>query len=164
MNYAKEILEHCEKVMSLDLKTKSRDRVKVYTRFVYYKICKENIKRISLVSIGKEVKRDHATVMHGLREFDKLKNYPDFYDIYKKCKRNAPMFIEGKLTPQEREIKYLYSNKARLEKQVEVLKKQINGDFEYEEINKLTKEYPKEVVENFIDTRLKTFLLMNSLT
>jgi|DEB0MinimDraft_10_1074344.scaffolds.fasta_scaffold00389_11 hypothetical protein len=63
----KQIIETAHNV---DLSDKSRRRHIVYLRFIYFKICREMFPGASLDSIGKSVNRNHATVIHALRNFD----------------------------------------------------------------------------------------------
>lgn len=53
------------------LNSKTRKREIVYTRSVYFKLCKLHTQQ-SLAAIGKPVGRDHATVLHGIRLFDNV--------------------------------------------------------------------------------------------
>jgi hypothetical protein len=89
----------------LDLSVKNRKRLVADVRFCYFKSCKNNLSRnVSLSSIGKLVKRDHATVLHGLKQYDN--NYGKDYflanDIYEevekkiyKIKHNLVFLQEG---------------------------------------------------------------------
>lgn len=70
-----------------DISKKNRKRHFVEARFVYMHICKKHFKNISLQSIGSVVKRDHSTVIHGLKEFEKLfnQNTESLIYLYKRC-------------------------------------------------------------------------------
>jgi len=57
-----------------DLKIKSRQRDYVNARFLYFKIA-HNVCRTSLTKIAQVVDRDHATVIHGIKQFDNLVKY-----------------------------------------------------------------------------------------
>lgn len=63
------------------LKNGDRKREVVDARFVYYRRAKEKT-RHSLVEIGKLVHKDHATVLHGIRE---AKQTREVDKLYKKC-------------------------------------------------------------------------------
>ena len=57
-----------------DIKIKSRQRDYVNARFLYFKIA-HNVCRTSLTKIAQVVDRDHATVIHGIKQFDNLVKY-----------------------------------------------------------------------------------------
>ena len=74
----------------LDISIKSRKRDLVDLRFTYFAICKalsKELKKPSLERIGKEVDRDHASVIYGLKEFEHLYGKAGFSgnDIYSAC-------------------------------------------------------------------------------
>ncbi len=84
-----------------DLKVKSRQREIVYARSIYYKLCKTHT-RATLSSIGKSVKKDHATVLHGLRLFDDvITKYEDAQD-YKRIHGKLDRMFRNKSTSIER--------------------------------------------------------------
>ena len=84
-----------------DLKLKSRQREIVYARSIYYKLCKTHT-RATLSSIGKSVKKDHATVLHGLRLFDDvITKYEDSQD-YKRIHGKLDRMFRNKSTSIER--------------------------------------------------------------
>lgn len=57
-----------------DIKIVSRQRDYVHARFLYFKIA-HNVCRTSLTKIAQVVDRDHATVIHGMKQFDNLVKY-----------------------------------------------------------------------------------------
>lgn len=57
-----------------DIRIKSRQRDYVNARFLYFKIA-HNACRTSLTKIAQVVDRDHATVIHGMKQFDNLVKY-----------------------------------------------------------------------------------------
>ena len=57
-----------------DIKIPSRQRDYVHARFLYFKIA-HNVCRTSLTKIAQVVDRDHATVIHGMKQFDNLVKY-----------------------------------------------------------------------------------------
>jgi|TARA_R110000823_G_scaffold296835_1_gene416841 hypothetical protein len=66
-------LQEIKKLTSLesgiDIGIKSRARQVVYARAIYYKLCREFTMQ-SLSAIGREVGKDHATVLYGINLFD----------------------------------------------------------------------------------------------
>lgn len=63
------------------LTSKTRKREVVDARFVYFLRCR-NITKASLASIGLPVGKDHASVLHGIREANKT---PQVIELYNKC-------------------------------------------------------------------------------
>ena len=57
-----------------DIKIPSRQRDYVHARFLYFKIA-HDVCRTSLTKIAQVVDRDHATVIHGMKQFDNLVKY-----------------------------------------------------------------------------------------
>ena len=77
------IKELVENNTNISIVTKNRKREIVYARSIYYKLCKEHT-RESLSTIGKTVKRDHATVLHGIKVFnEQISVYEDAIEYYK---------------------------------------------------------------------------------
>ena len=77
------IKELVEQETGYDLTDTKRTTEFVYTRAMYYKLCREYTLH-SLNVIGKSVGKNHATVLHGLKLFDNWidkheKNYAEVY-------------------------------------------------------------------------------------
>ena len=82
----KYILNLVEKELDLpNLKSNLRTRERVQARFIYFKLARTFCRYSSLAAIGREVDRDHATVLHGLAKYDSEAKY-DVYmnDVYNK--------------------------------------------------------------------------------
>ena len=91
-----------ELIDELDLKSKSRKRELVYTRNILYKHLRN--KGMSLQAIGKTFNRDHATVLFGLNQYERLINYDDFKELQESvCNR---LELNQKLKPKA-EVSYL---------------------------------------------------------
>ena len=60
-------------VISKGLDSKSRKQKAVYERYYLYKYIKDHT-FLTLAEIGEIFDRDHATVLHGLNEFEKYKD------------------------------------------------------------------------------------------
>jgi chromosomal replication initiation ATPase DnaA len=72
-----------EKLQIPNLKIKDRSRDVYQARFIYFKLARKYCKYASLSRIGKEVDRDHATVINGLKKYDMEAKYdPYMGDIY----------------------------------------------------------------------------------
>ncbi len=67
-----------------DLSSKNRTRRIADCRFVYYGLCRRFLPDhvFTFSSVGKSVSRDHATVMHGLKQFNYLYEQLDWFGRY----------------------------------------------------------------------------------
>ena len=65
----KEIAEVVNHYFGLDIRKNSRKREYVMAKSIYYYIARKYTKR-SLMAIGREINRDHATVLHGLKLYE----------------------------------------------------------------------------------------------
>ena len=66
-----EIKTLVEQETNNSLNTKTRKRDIVYTRAVYFKLCRIHTQQ-PLSDIGKTVNKDHATVLHGIKVFNNV--------------------------------------------------------------------------------------------
>ncbi len=78
---SKLVKEIVEDYYKLKIDSKTRQRKYVEARAVYYKLLREN-SRMSLQAIGNTMKRDHATVLHSLRQIK------DWLEYDKEIKRD----------------------------------------------------------------------------
>ena len=88
LEYIKDLVEASSGVTNLEVK--KRDDYRAWLRFVCFKLSKDFVdkKQSSLTKIGKTYNRDHATVLHGIKQFDALFNQRDFEyckNIYSYC-------------------------------------------------------------------------------
>ena len=74
-----------EKAVNKNLSQANRERSLVYTRAVFYKLCRQHT-REALAAIGKVLDKDHATVLHGIKLFDDIivRYEKQYYNLYKK--------------------------------------------------------------------------------
>ena len=80
-----ELIQVINKALKLDITTKSRKREVVYARFIFYnKLRNSKEKYYSFQNIGDYLEKDHATIIHGLKQYDILKEYDDFKEILNK--------------------------------------------------------------------------------
>ena len=56
-----------ERFYNIKLDNKSRERKYVYARAIYYYVCRK-YSNYNLAQIGKSLNKNHATVLHGIRE------------------------------------------------------------------------------------------------
>ena len=163
MQTLKLIYEATCKAMGEDIGSKSRKQHLVHARYVFFHFARK-LTNCSLCEIGWVCgQRDHSTVLHGLKNFDRLMKYDDFKSIFNVISLHLPHLESINLTPQQREIKYLYANKARLEKQLEILSKKIDNSEVEKDILNLLKSIPPDKLNDFKETRLKPYLKMNAL-
>lgn len=87
MNDNDEVLEgiknYVERIFKVNLLKETRKREVVYSRALYYKLCREHSDK-SLEEIGKLLNKDHSTVLHGLNNtFPTIYRYEEAYrDAY----------------------------------------------------------------------------------
>ena len=119
-----------ELIDELDLKSKSRKRELVYTRNILYKHLRN--KGMGLNAIGKMFNRDHATVLFGLNQYERLINYDDFKELQESvCNR---LELNQKLKPKA-EVSYLENRvlECKTLKDLIELKNEINKALETRE-------------------------------
>ncbi len=66
--------EAIEAATGLDITNQKRDRRYTETRFIFFHLADKH-SHARLGEIGRHVKRTHATVIHGLKQFDSLYQY-----------------------------------------------------------------------------------------
>tara|TARA_R100000734_G_C3267496_1_gene64362 strand:+ start:173 stop:586 length:414 start_codon:yes stop_codon:yes gene_type:complete len=73
--------------LQIGIGTSIRQRNYVYGRAIYFKLAKE-FTHHTFKDIGQVVKRDHASVIHGLKVFEVIERYNDnMLDVYYDCKK-----------------------------------------------------------------------------
>lgn len=117
---AEQIKEIVEFKFSANLNEKSRSRYLVYTRAVYFKLCRKYT-HLTLSAIGKTVGKDHATVLHGIRLYDEqVTRYSPFH---KKVYKSIAKKISGKIDMEN----LIYQSKINdLTEQIEKLQKNLH--------------------------------------
>jgi hypothetical protein len=95
-----------ELINELDLTSKSRKREIVYTRLVLFQYLRTQ--KLTMYAIGNIFKKDHSTVVYGLKQYEMLdknkKHYPDFARI------KEDVLMQLGLTPKlqpKAEVSYL---------------------------------------------------------
>lgn len=103
-----------------DISIKRRDNSIVDARYAYFKLCslfkdKKKLQNNSLKHIGEVVRRDHATVLHGINKFDILYRYEDFNggNIFNACLKQLEFYLlpgneDIEMLKTEKEIKQHY--------------------------------------------------------
>ena len=173
------IKKYIEDLTGLDLSTKSREREVVELRFIAFKLTR-TLTRHSLSKIGAIYNRDHATVMHGVRQFESLEDQVFFKqskDLYDKCLKKflslSDEYVVLKTLQTTKELKEEYeqvltiikeNHKAEIESyKIEVEKhlEQINN-FNLSPIFSKITELPKTEFEE-LEIRVNAFLQMNAM-
>ena len=90
----------CDFNFSEDWDSKTKTQSKVFERAIYYKLSKEFTK-ISLAEIGRRINKDHATVLHGLKVFEKDIRESKRFSSYKKLYENLKQKCELRLLKKE---------------------------------------------------------------
>lgn len=114
----------------VDIRTQKRSREMVMIRAAYYYIAREKTK-YSTLKIAREIGRNHATVLHSLKNFDNWM----FYDPeYKQKFDNLKKIVFNELTLEEfkeKKLKFKYEMikiaKELLINEINILKKRQNG-------------------------------------
>ena len=163
-----QIIDVIERLHNAKITTKNRKRGNVTARAVYAKLCKDVFPYLTLDKIGEPINRDHATIIHMFKMIeDHLKNDNEYINLYKK----ASVIINKDIiaTQNIKEISYLESLEERIinlsnalidkNKQIEELKAQRPTD-KYKEFDKI----PNELLDTFIETRLKPYLKLYATT
>ena len=77
-----QIIKDVQDETGIDLLENTRQRENVYARNVVFKLARE-LTLLSLSKIGKALNKDHATVIHGIKQFEVIRMYePQFYAVY----------------------------------------------------------------------------------
>ena len=75
----KQLKEKIEERYNIDLKDTSRRRDVVNGRMAFAKICRDNL-RMPYMAIGKEIGKDHATIIHYLKNFEGVCKSDSFFN------------------------------------------------------------------------------------
>ena len=89
-----------------DISIKSREIPMPDIRYVYMALCRylrNHIKNYSLKNVGKCINRDHASVLHGLKQFDNLYGNKSFKgnEVYQKSLAFLLEYIDGSEVPED---------------------------------------------------------------
>ena len=81
----KEIIDFINSELKIDITKKKKTNQYVFARTVYYKLAKE-LTSLPLEEIGRQVNKDHCSVLHSLKNFEevlKRKELKKIYDTFK---------------------------------------------------------------------------------
>ena len=77
-----QIIQDVSDETGIDLYEKTRQRENVYARSVAFKLARD-LTLLPLQKIGKALNKNHATVLHALKNFEIIAMYePKFYSVY----------------------------------------------------------------------------------
>ena len=166
------IKEIVDEMVGFDISTKRRQRHLVYARFLYCKIAKQENPLLTVAVIGKSIKRDHATVLHALKNVDYVLEQDK--DILKLYHRIVEVINRHKIdnrietTSLKEEIERVNDISEAYEAKIEFLKfeakKRIDAlevrNKKLQPILELLELVPEEHFEEFKNTRLKPFIQM----
>lgn len=139
---SKLVKEIVEDYYKLKIDSKTRQRKYVEARAVYYKLLREN-SRMSLQAIGNTMNKDHATVLHSLRQIK------DWLEYDKQLKRDYNT-INSRLQDTMRLNPELFKDVLTMESfyEIEYHKLKFESDIKYKSL--LTKYH-------FLKSRLEKY-------
>lgn len=73
----------------IDITTNKRDKLFIYLRAIY---AKENIETMSIVEIGKNIKKDRSTIFYILRTYNSYKD-DIYFKLILECYQNKDKFL-----------------------------------------------------------------------
>lgn len=86
----KKLLAICENHFKHRIAVRKKTNDLVFKRAIFIKICMDIYPLIPIVDIGRALKKNHSTILHGLKIFEEIKDYPEYGNLYetllKKCK------------------------------------------------------------------------------
>ena len=147
-----------ETVTNCDVVIRTRQKDFVQARSIFYRFARDN--KQTLQAIGKFLERDHATVMHSLKNFEhEVKFDPDFRSKY-----NAVKDILGNLDVKECEnatdtlLEAYELRNANLIEENAQLRTNVARLMTQDTIDKLLVGIPEDRIQYFIDNQLKSFV------
>jgi len=161
--------EIVDTTVGYDIATKNRVREIVYSRYIFFKIAREQLKGLTTDVIGTALNRDHSTVIHGLNKIEhELKYNKTINNLYTAIKNKVNAELHNDDVADLTDIQYddfITSLKEGYEKQIMELKYQIKALSQeatkpqnrlLEDIKNLN---DNDILE-FRETRLKPYLNM----
>jgi hypothetical protein len=73
-----------QEITGVDINEVTRKRETIEARAIYYKVLKQIDKKKSLQSIGASVGKDHATVLHSLKNYDMFEQFNPTLKLFRK--------------------------------------------------------------------------------
>ncbi len=117
-----------QEIIGVDINEVTRKRETIEARAIYYKVLKQIDKKKSLKSIGASVGKDHATVLHSLKNYDMFEQFNPTLKIFRKQilqrLNYKPIEYFGNIS-NEQEIERLNVYIFNMEQEIESLKETI---------------------------------------
>jgi hypothetical protein len=79
-----ELKKAIQEITGVDINEVTRKRETIEARAIYYKVLKQIDKKKSLKSIGASVGKDHATVLHSLKNYDMFEQFNPTLKLFRK--------------------------------------------------------------------------------
>jgi hypothetical protein len=123
-----ELKKAIQEITGVDINEVTRKRETIEARAIYYKVLKQIDKKKSLKSIGASVGKDHATVLHSLKNYDMFEQFNPTLKLYRKQIMQRlnykPIEYFGNIS-NEQEIERLNVYIFNMEQEIESLKETI---------------------------------------
>lgn len=159
-NVLETIVKYLESTQNCILTSKCRRQKESTLRFIYFQIARTNT-LYSFHDIAKVVNRNHASAVYGIKVFE------DQLSQDKKCNaiyQDALNDLSKELTIKNEKKKI--EKVDQLNKKIEKLKMEnllLKKEIERNHKSDITKMIPESLIPEFIETRVRPYLLMNKL-
>jgi hypothetical protein len=125
-----ELKKAIQEITGVDINEVTRKRETIEARAIYYKVLKQIDKKKSLKSIGASVGKDHATVLHSLKNYDMFEQFNPTLKLFRKQilqrLNYKPIEYFGNIS-NEQEIERLNVHIFNMEQEIESLKETITN-------------------------------------
>jgi len=156
----KEIIDFINAELKIDITKKKKTNQYVFARTVYYKLAKE-LTNLPIAEIGRQVNKDHCSVIHNLKNFEevvKRKELKKIYDTFKEfpIKEDRVTYTEA-LNINEQLRLQLTDIKQKYEQLLE--EKEETNTIKVSKIEELTKGLTDEQLD-LVHLRLEAMIKM----
>ncbi len=156
----KEIIDFINAELKIDITKKKKTNQYVFARTVYYKLAKE-LTNLPIAEIGRQVNKDHCSVIHNLKNFEevvKRKELKKIYDTFKEfpIKEDRVTYTEA-LNINEQLRLQLTDLKQKYEQLLE--EKEETNTIKVSKIEELTKGLTDEQLD-LVHLRLEAMIKM----
>ncbi len=159
------IILNVEEVLGLDPRLNTRKREYIFARAVVYDILRKHL-RMSLTDIAKVFNKNHATVLHSLKQLPYIIKYdPDiqlsYNNIVNNWLENVENFDPILESDLKNRIKFLVNQNKKLNLEVSDLRKEVNHyTGKYKKFYKLVADIEHRTGNNFsaFERKVNTYL------
>jgi regulator of replication initiation timing len=159
------IILNVEEVLGLDPRVNTRKREYIFARAVVYDILRKHL-RMSLTDIAKVFNKNHATVLHSLKQLPYIIKYdPDiqlsYNNIVNNWLENVENFDSLLESDLKNRIKFLVNQNKKLNLEVSDLRKEVNHyTGKYKKFYKLVADIEHRTGNNFsaFERKVNTYL------